>query len=315
MAKKAYRVRNWEHYNKSLVQRGSLTFWFSEDIIKSWKTKEKENSHGNQKYSNMAILCCLTLRQLFRLPLRATEGLMGSLIKLINLPFHAPNYSTLSRRGKTLTVNLNIKSTEQARHVLVDSTGIQIIGEGEWKRLRHGESRHQLWRKLHIAMDASDYTILSAAVTESVRLDGNYLPGLIEQIPGTIAQITGDGAYDKEGCYQTAYEKNARAVFPPQHNACIQRNKYKKNPALKARDETILCIGRDSDRGERLKSWKKDNNYHRRSLVETMMFRMKTIFGDQIRSRTMDNQRTDLLVRCYAINKINLLGLPLSEAI
>lgn len=315
MAKNAYRVRNWSNYNKSLIQRGSLTFWFSEEVIKSWSAKHPGDSHGNQKYSDMVILCGLTLRQLFRLPLRATAGLMKSIVELKKLQLCTPDYSTLCRRAKSLKIKLDIKSTRQARHVLVDSTGVQVIGEGEWKKLRHGESRHQLWRKLHIAMDANDQTILSAAVTESVRLDGNYLPGLIAQVEGPIEQITGDGAYDKKNCYQTAYQRKAKAVFPPQHDACVQRNKYKKDPALQARDEVIQYVGRGIDRSERLKEWKQATNYHRRSLVETMMFRMKTIFGDEIRSRTFNNQQTDLLVRCYAMNRINSLGLPLSEII
>ena len=315
MTKKAYRVRNWKQYNKALVHRGSLTFWFSQDVINQWKSQKAERSHGNQKYSDMVIHCALTLRQLFRLTLRATEGMMKSLIALVKLAVTVPDYSTLSRRGKTLKVNLRLKDNSKSRHVLVDSTGIQIIGEGEWKKLHHGESRHQVWRKLHLAIDADDQTILAATMTESVHLDGNYLPGLIDQIEGPIDQITGDGAYDKKNCYEKAYERNAKPVFPPQHDACVQRNKIKKNPALEARDKTITQIGRGKEREEKLKNWKQANNYHRRSLVETMMSRMKTIFGDQMRSRSFENQRTDLLIRCYAMNKINSLGLPISEAV
>jgi hypothetical protein len=314
MAKKAYRVRNWKEYNKSLVMRGSITFWFSEELIQHWKCEKDEEAHGNQRYSNMVILCALTLRQLFRLPLRATEGMMISLVQLIKEKVDVPDFSTLSRRGKTLKVNLGAKDSSQARHVLVDSTGIQVIGEGEWKTMHHGKSRHQVWRKLHLAMDADNLTILAATMTESVRLDGNYLPLLIAKIPGPIRQITGDGAYDKRNCYQSAYKRAAKPVFPPQHDACIQRNKIKKDPALMKRDEVILFLNK-GQRGERLKIWKKENEYHRRSLVETMMSRMKTLFGDQMRSRSFENQSTDLLIRCYAVNKINGLGMPKSEVI
>ena len=194
----------------------------------------------------------------------------------------------------------------------MDSTGIQVVGEGEWKVMRHGESRHQVWRKLHIAIDAGNQTILSAIMTESVRLDGNYLPTLIHKIEGEINQITGDGAYDKKGCYQAAYVRGAKAIFPPQHNARVQRNKIKKDPALNKRDAVIRFIQSGEDKGKQLKLWKEANNYPRRSLVETMMSRMKSIFGDQMRSRTFENQRTDLLIRCYAINKMNTLGLPKS---
>ena len=315
MAKKAYRVCNWKQYNKSLIQRGSLTFWFSQDFLENWH-KSDQGQHGNTRYSDMAILTALTLRQVYRLTLRSTQGMVNSLIVLCGAEHAiAPCFSTLSRRSRKLKVNLGIKKSSEARHVLVDSTGVQVIGEGEWKKLCHGQSKHQLWRKLHIAVDADEHEILSASVTESVRLDGNYLPGLIDQIDGPIKQITGDGAYDKINCYETAYARQAKPVFPPQHNACVQRNKYKKNEALNARDKAIEEIGRQENRKERLKEWKEKNNYHRRSLVETMMSRMKNIFGDQIRSKMIETQTTDLLIRCYAINKMNKLGMPQSEAI
>lgn len=315
MTKKVYRVRNWKEYNKGLVNRGSLSFWFSEDIINNWKNQRNKNYHGNQKYSDIVILCALTLRQLYRLPLRATEGLVKSLVTLMKLDVEVPNYSTLSRRGKRLTISMDSKSHSKPRHILVDSTGIQVIGEGEWKKLRHGESRHQLWRKLHIAMDAESHEILAATMTESVRLDGNYLPELIDKIKGQIAQITGDGAYDKKNCYQAAYRRGAKPVFPPQHDACVQRNKIKKDPALVARDKTILFINTGENKEERRRLWKKENHYHRRSLVETMMSRMKSIFGDQMRSRNFENQQTDLLIRCRIINQMNKMGLPRSVVI
>lgn len=315
MAKKAYRVRNWKDYNKSLVQRGSLTFWFSKDVVNAWGRDRKGHCHGNQKYADMVIVCGLALRQLFRLPLRATEGMLRSLAELMGLTVEVPDHTTLCRRGKTLKVGLGIRQKSRPRHILVDSTGIQAIGEGEWKIMRHGESRHQVWRKLHIAMDADDQTILAATMTESVRLDGNYLPELLDRIGGSISQVTGDGAYDKRGCYQATYARNAKAVFPPQHNAIVQRNKMKKDPALLQRDEAIRYIQAGEDREEKRKLWKQENNYHRRSLVETMMSRMKSIFGDQVRSRTYENQQTDLMIRCYVINKINELGLPNSVVV
>lgn len=314
MPKKAYRVCNWKEYNKALVRRGDLTFWFSPEVAMSWKKDHQSACHGNQKYTDMVIKCGLTLRQLFHLTLRAAEGMLRSLAKLMKLAVTIPNYTTLCRRGKSLVVKLSAKATQKARHVLVDSTGIQVIGEGEWKVLRHGKSKHQLWRKLHLALDADDQTILSATMTESVRLDGNYLPELIKAIPGPISQITGDGAYDKKACYRTAYARGAKAVFPPQHDAIVQRNKIKQDPALLARDETIRFIQNGEDKEARRKLWKEKTNYHRRSLAETMMSRMKSIFGDQMRARTWENQRTDLLVRCDIINRINSLGLPISSS-
>ena len=310
MAKKAYRVRNWKYYNKSLVNRGSLTFWFSPEVM-----DQKRLSHGNQRYSDMLILCALTLRQLYRLPLRATQGMMSSLIELSKVEGKAPDYTTLSRRGKTLKIDLGVRKTSQSLDVLIDSTGVKVMGEGEWKMRCHGKTRRRLWRKLHIAMDLETQTILSATMTESARLDGNCLPRLMDQITGRINRMIGDGAYDKKGCYQCAYERGATPLFPPQHDAIIQRNKIKKDSALSARDRAIEFINKGEDKKEQLKLWKKINGYHDRSLVETMMMRMKTLFGDEMRSRTFENQYTDLMIRCAAINKINTLGLPISEAI
>lgn len=310
MTKKVYRVRNWSEYNKGLVSRGSLIVWFNKEHIRS-----AEGSHGNKVYSDLLILCALTLRQLFHLPYRATQGFLHSLIELNRLEIPTPNYSTLCRRAKDLKVNLGIKPHEKPKHILVDSTGVQVLGEGEWKRLKHGESRCQVWKKLHIALDADTLDIVALDVTESVRLDGNYLPGLIQQIDAPIGQITGDGAYDKQNCYECAHQRGAKPVFPPQHNAAVQRNKSKKNPALIPRDELILRLNSAPEKEEELRIWKKENNYHRRSLVETNMSRLNSIFGDQMSARTPENQFTDLAIRCRIINKINKLGLPKSVAV
>lgn len=307
MTKKVYRVRNWSEYNKGLVNRGSLSVWFDKNTIQS-----AEGAHGNQSYSDALILCALTLRQLFGLTYRATEGFLRSLIELHHLKIPTPDYSTLCRRSKELKVHLQIKPSSKPRHILIDSTGVQVLGEGEWKRLKHGESRCQVWKKLHIALDADSLDIVAMDVSDSVRLDCNYLPGLIEQIESPIAQITGDGAYDKQNCYETALNIGAKPVFPPQHNAAVQRNKIKKDPALIPRDELITKLKDAPDKEEALRIWKQDNNYHRRSLVETNMSRMNSIFSDQMSARTPENQFTDLAIRCNIINKMNKLGLPKS---
>ncbi len=310
MTKKVYRVRNWSEYNKGLVSRGSLNVWFNKNHIKS-----AEGSHGNESYSDALILCALTIRQLFNMSYRATEGFLRSLIELHHLRIPTPDYSTLCRRAKSLKVDLRANVTNKPRHILVDSTGVQVLGEGEWKRLKHGESRCQVWKKLHIALDADSLDIVAMNVTDSVRLDGNYLPGLIEQINEPIEQITGDGAYDKQNCYEAAQKRGAKPVFPPQHNAAVQRNKIKKNTALIPRDELIIRLNSAIDKEEELRIWKQENNYHRRSLVETNMSRLNCIFGDQMSARTPENQFTDLVIRCRIINIMNKLGLPKSVAV
>ena len=132
MSKKNYRVRNWRQYNKALVQRGDLTFWFSEKIILNWKKDADKASHGNQKYSDAVILCGLIIKQVYSLTLRSTEGMMASILKLMKITLEVPNYTTFCMRGKTLKLALNVPKTSGSRHVLVDSTGVRVVGEGEW---------------------------------------------------------------------------------------------------------------------------------------------------------------------------------------
>jgi hypothetical protein len=316
MAKKAYRVRNWKNYNRSLVSRGSLMLWFSNDLAKKWKSKTISFQKGRNKYfSDEVILCALSFKQLFRITLRQTEGLLRSIVQLMKLDLIVPSYTTICRRSKLLKIDLNKNTTNEEKHIVVDSTGIQVIGEGEWKKLKHGQTRYQVWKKLHIAMNLKDQNILSAEVTDSIRQDGNYLANLLNKIPGKIVSVRGDGAYDKKPCYKAIFSKGAKAIIPPQHNAIVQRNKYKKDPSLISRDNVIKRLGNGPDRPQNLKIWKEETNYHQRSLVETMMSRMKTIFGDKMRAKSFENQRTDLFIRCYVMNKINELGLPVSSAI
>jgi len=317
MTKKVYRVRNWKDYNKSLIERGSLTFWISDDVLTHWQSKTVGvRARGRSKfYADQYLIMILTLKELFHLTLRSTEGLMRSLLARFNHPAKVPSYTTLCRRSKGISVLLKSRKVSHARHVLIDSTGIQVIGEGEWKRLKHGQTRYQVWRKLHLAIDAENQDILSAVVTDSSYQDGTGLGVLIDDIPGSIRQVTADGAYDKKACYRKAYERQAKPVFPPQHNACVQQTKYHKDPALLQRDQTVVAVGRGANRRERLKRWKVDNCYHQRSLIETAMSRMKFLFGDQMRARHPKNQQTELLIRCHMINRINLLGMPDSSPI
>lgn len=317
MSKQRYKVRNAAEYNKALIKRGDLTVWISQEAVESWMVPvdHKGRRMSRYTYDETAIICALTLRQLFRLPLRQTQGLVSSLLKIMKAPLKTPTYSTLSRRAKTLNLRISASAKSGPRQVLIDSTGVRIVGEGEWKKLKHGESRCQVWRKLHLTIDANTLDILSAKMTDSVRFDANYLPDLLEAIPGEITEVIGDGAYDKKNCYRAIYARKAKPIIPPQRNAIVQRNKYKKDRALVARDRVILQVGKGESRPDNMKAWKEAVGYHRRSLVETNMFRLKTIFGDELRSRSPANQLTDLLIRCNAINTINSMGLPETERV
>ena len=149
-----YRVTNWAEYDASLRQRGSLTVWFSEEAIAAWRAEPRTTRGGQAHYSALAIRTALTLRAVFRLALRQTEGLIGSILRLLGLDLAVPDHSTLSRRAETLEVPRPCSSSGGPVHLLVDSTGLRLCGPGEWLVEKHGTRRRRAWRKLHIGLDA-----------------------------------------------------------------------------------------------------------------------------------------------------------------
>jgi hypothetical protein len=191
-------------------------------------------------------------------------------------------------------------------HVLVDATGLKVYGEGEWKVRVHGIGKRRTWRKLHIAMDAETAEILAWVATSSNVSDKEVLPLLLGQITEPIKQLTGDGGYDYATCYEAIAERKARAVIPPRRTARLNP----RDERFIARDKNIRRI-RKAGR----KKWKKLAKYHRRSLVETAMMRMKTIFGSGLSSRRFHNQATEMSIRCAALNRMTQLGMPESYAI
>jgi IS5 family transposase len=293
------------------VARGNLTFWFDEDVVHAWTNKDKTGKRGRSPvYTDAAIQCMLTLKAVFRLPLRATEGLWLSLVKLPRLDLAVPDYSTLCRRQKKLAVEISRSPRQGAIHVAVDSTGLKVFGEGEWKVRRHGWSKRRTWRKLHWAINSADSgspangEIVASAVTTNSVSDSEMLPELRGQIPEPISQVSADGAYDTADGYDHIGQRGARAAIPPRRGARIRQHGNAGKPPL-ARDENlraIRCGGR--------KRWKQKIGYHRRSIAENTMFRLKMLFGHGLNAHRFESQVTESLIRCDALNRITRLGMP-----
>jgi hypothetical protein len=302
--KKQYRIRNWREYNKALVNRGSLTIWFDEESIAEWHNTHLSGQRGRpHDYSDTAIICALTLRNLFRLPLRATQGLVASLIQLLCLPLTAPDYSTLCRRQSSLTIPTYKCKHTQPIHLVVDGGGIKIFGEGEWKMRQHGKEKRRTWRKLHIAVDEASQDIIMSVISDSNVHDGEVLDLLLPSIEDmVVAQVTGDGAYDSHPCYNAAIKIGAKPCFPPRINAARHK------PIDEAHKSRNRAVG--SVRNKGLKKWKEKNNFHRRSLAETAFSRLKKIFGSHAASRVFENQVIELGLRCHILNRMNQLGMP-----
>ena len=152
--KTEYRVRNWHEYEEGLRARGDVTIWFGEEAIDNWISRPTGARGGQQLYSDLAIETSLTLRAVFGLPLRQSEGFVGSLLQMLGLDQLAvPDHSTLSRRAQSLEVTTKTNQTSGPIHLIVDSTGLQIVGEGPWAAAKHGTKRTRDWRKLHIGVD------------------------------------------------------------------------------------------------------------------------------------------------------------------
>jgi Transposase DDE domain len=306
--KPTYRIRNWNQYNDALVRRGSITLWVDQDMLRAWRYQGPAQRGAQFEYSDLAIECLLTLRAVYHLTLRATEGFARSLFEVMGVDLPVPDYTTLCRRAATVRITLP-KRAEGPLHLVLDSTGLKVYGEGEWKVRRHGYSKRRTWLKLHLAVDPQTHEVQAAMVTDPGVTDAEAVPALLGQVENPIDSAAADGAYDRRPVYEALAKRGAKAVIPPRRDAKIQRHGNRSGPRL-ARDENLRRI-RKTGRP----AWKAESGYHERSLVETAMFRMKALFGDGVSSRTPARQATEAGVRCRALNIMTHQGMPQSERV
>ncbi len=180
----SYKTRNWPEYNNALKRRGSLTIWF--DPAMNWEAAPTGKRGRQPVYSDAAIQACLTMKVLFGMALRQTTGFLESLLCLTGLDWAVPDFSTLSRRQKTLKVVIPYRGSDGPLHLLVDSTGIKVEGEGEWNARKHGGAKRRVWRKIHIGIDEKSLEIRAAEFTTSAVGDAPTLPELLDQIPPEV---------------------------------------------------------------------------------------------------------------------------------
>lgn len=305
--KTLYRVKNWSEYDKALVQRGSITFWLSDDFAQGWLYRGEKQRGSQFDYSDQAIHTMLTLKEVFHLTNRGVEGFVRSVFELLKIELPVPDHSTLPKRAKTLQVKLPKKSRGPL-NVVLDSTGLKIYGEGEWKVRKHGYSKRRTWRRLHLGADTETGEIQAVLLTENHVSDDTAVPDLLAQIEDPLVACAADGAYDKRKVYQALNQPSPEVniLIPPRKNARIWQHGNTKAQRLN-RDENLRAIRQQGRRG-----WKAASGYHQRSLVETLMVRLKTIFGDKLSARGLETQTTQALIRCSALNRMTHLGMPQS---
>lgn len=309
MAKGKYHIRNWKSYNKSLIQRGSISIWFSQDAIDRWHATPTEKQGRPPKYSDDAILTALLIRAVFHLPLRALEGFLFSLIQALGICLPTPGYSQICRRAQFLGKELQRLSKRKITDLVIDSTGLKVYGEGEWKVRQHGCSKRRTWRKLHLAICPDSNEILFVKLTDNKVPDHAIYPQFVKNSPRSIKRIYGDGAYDRSACYSANFNHGSSAIIPPQRNGRVRED---SPDYLLERNKSLLEIkGLGGDEQAR-KLWKKLKGYHRRSLAETGMYRFKTLFGGDLKSRTFQGQQSEAYVKAKALNIMTSLGMPQS---
>ena len=301
-----YTTLNWPEYNRALKRRGSLTIWFDPDM--AWAAKPTGKRGRQPVYSDAAVQTCLTMKVLFGMALRQTTGFVESLLRLINLDWDVPDFSTLSRRQKTLAVNLSHRTSQGPLHLLIDSTGIKVEGEGEWNARKHGGAKRRVWRKVHLGIDEQTLEIRAVEVTSSDVGDAPMLPELLSQIPPDqqIASVTADGAYDTRKCHDAIAERGAAAIIPPRRNA----KPWKAGSAgAAARNEALRAskyLGRAL--------WRRWSGYHRRSRAETKMHCVK-LLGQHLMARDFDRQVAEFQVRVAVLNGYTALGIPVTRVV
>jgi IS5 family transposase len=303
-----YRITNWRQYDRSLKSRGNVFLYFTPESISNWHNGNGWNKKTGRprSYSRLAIETCLTLRLLLHLPLRQAEGFVDGIIAQLGLSIRCPDHSLMSIRAPELKRKLKrFAKPEGAVHVLIDSSGLKVYGEGEWKVRTHGKDKRRTWKKIHITIDAKEKIVLSTEVTKSNVHDSTMVQPLLKSI-NDMESFTGDGAYDTSGTYRYLKKRKTKPIIPPRENAIT----HKRHSEI--RNEVVETIRNYGDNEGARKKWKQEVGYHRRSLVENAFFRRKTILGPNLRSRTEENQVIEGLLGSHILNKMTRLGMPVS---
>lgn len=301
MAKQKFKITNWPAYNKALRQRGSLTVWLDESAIAAWTDSAQPEGRGRPlRYTDMAITTVLMMKRVFNLSLRALQGFIDSIFQLMGVSLVCPDYSLVSKRAKIVNISIKTPTRGEIEHLVIDSTGLKVFGEGEWKVRQHGTDKRRVWRKLHLAADSVTHEIICADLSLSGTTDAQALPALIDQTHRKIKQASADGAYDVCYCHDALMKKKIRPLIPPRSGAQYWPDKYHERNHAVANQH--LSGSNDV--------WKKKVGYHRRSVAETAMFRIKTLLGSHLSLRDYDAQVGEALAMVKALNRMTLLGMP-----
>jgi transposase len=287
--------------------------WITPEALTAWQPPRTGQRGRPRDYSDVAIETGHLLRLAFGRPWRQTEGLLRSITALLGVDVGVPDHTTFSRRSPGLALASSLAQAQASGpvHVVIDATGLKVYGAGEWLVEKHGERGKRTWRKLHLAVDPSSGEILASELTTNDEGDASQIGPLLGQIPGLIASVTADGAYDGDPVYQAVSERQPDppvAVIIPPRSTAVPSTAAGTTPSQ--RDQHIQMIG---DKGRM--GWQKAVGYGQRSHAETAMFRYKAIIGSSLRARTLPAQKTEAKVACSVLNRMTKLGMPASQRV
>lgn len=307
--KDKYKIRNWKAYNKALQQRGNVSIWIEQSLLREWKQINKDKKVVAEKlYPDAIIECCLLLGKVYHQPLRQTQGFVNSLLKLMgHKDCQVPDYTTLCRRQGCLSPEISKALQRDTKiDIAIDSTGLKVYGEGEWKVRKHGASKRRTWRKLHIGIDVTSQEIICVELTPNSEDDAQVAGRMLKDNIAKLSSFRGDGAYD-DFSFRAILGSQVKQIIPPPIDAVVQKT-TKKKPAkdyLRQRDQAVECIDKEGR-----KEWKIKEGYHQRSLNEVAIFRYKTAFTAKMSARKLDNQHQEVVLKCKILNLYRRQGVP-----
>ena len=298
--KMKFKIQNWPEYEAGLRRRGSLTLWIEDAALAQWQSV---GPRGQARYRDIAIQTCLMLRAVFKIALRQTEGLMASVLAMMNLTVVVPDHTTVSRRSVGLPIMKSAPAPNGPLHVLIDSTGLEVFGAGQWLEAKHGAKSHRTWRKLHLAVDADSGMIVAQVLTNEHTDDASHVGPLLGQIEEEIEKVIADGAYDGAPTYQTIaqHDFTIEVVIPPRKTAV---------PATESRSPNQRDRHLDLINTEGRLAWQKATGYGQRALVETTMGRYKSLIGPRLRSRGFAAQQNESAIGVAVLNRMLTAGCP-----
>ncbi len=303
-----YRVTNWSAYEAGLLRRGDITFWVDEAALAGWQAPRRSTPGGQPRYSDLAIELVLSLRLVFHLALRQAEGFARSVLALLGLDLAVPDHTTLSRRGQAFAGRQpRVRAGTGPVHLVLDSTGLELFGQGEWCAAKHGRLRRR-WLKLHLGVDAATGEIAAHVLTDGDEDDAAQVPDLLRQCESAIASLTADGAYDRDPVYQAAAVRQPgspiEVVIPPRADAVLSTaDPDQQSPS----DRHIQLL---AERGRI--GWQRATEYGRRNHAETIMSRYKHLIGPKLRARSRPGQQGEVALAVQVLNRTIRTAKPIS---